>query len=109
VNSKKNPFPLAHHVFFWLKEPGSVQARKQLMEGIRTLENIAGVGQLHIGVPADTEKRDVVDHSYDVCELIMFATKEAQAEYQVHPIHKAFVEKYSHLWSKVLVYDSLES
>ena len=79
------------------------------MEGIKTLEQIECVGQLHIGLPADTEKRDVVDHTYDVCELIMFATKEAQAEYQNHPIHKAFVEKYAHLWSRVLVYDSLEA
>lgn len=79
------------------------------MEGIKTLEKIESVQQLHIGLPAGTEKRDVVDHSYDVCELIMFATKEAQAEYQDHPIHKAFIEKYAHLWSRVLVYDSLEA
>ncbi|MFM8348246.1 MAG: Dabb family protein, partial [Bacteroidota bacterium] len=52
----KHP-PLAHHVFFWLKNPGSMQDRAKLMEGIRTLEQIETVRSLHVGMPASTEKR----------------------------------------------------
>ena len=96
-----------HHVFFWLKNPGSATDRAQLMEGLKTLSGIKEVKKLLIGLPASTEKRDVVDNSYDVSELMYFDSAKEQDAYQVHPIHKAFVEKYSHLWEKVVVYDML--
>jgi len=98
---------LVHHVFFWLKNAGSETDRKQLMEGLKTLKAIKEVKQLLIGTPASTEKREVVDNSYDVSELMYFDNVEGQNAYQVHPVHKAFVEKYSHLWEKVVVYDML--
>ncbi len=98
---------MVHHVFFWLKQPGSAADRQQLIEGLRTLAAIKEVKQLLIGTPASTEKREVVDNSYDVSELMYFDDVAGQDAYQVHPIHKAFVEKYSHLWEKVVVYDML--
>lgn len=94
-----------HHVFFWLKNAGSETDRAQLIEGLKTLKGIKEVKQLLIGTPASTEKREVVDNSFDVSELMYFDTAKDQDAYQVHPIHKAFVEKYSHLWTKVVVYD----
>lgn len=99
---------LAHHVFFWLKNPDSAADREKLIQGIRSLEKIETVRGLHIGIPASTEKRDVVDGSYSVCELMFFDDAEGEKAYQIHPIHQKFVEEHSHLWSKVVVYDSLE-
>ena len=96
-----------HHVFFWLKNPGSAADRKELTEGLKTLSGIKEVKKLLIGTPASTEKREVVDNSFDVSELMYFDSAKEQDLYQVHPIHKAFVEKYSHLWEKVVVYDML--
>jgi len=96
-----------HHVFFWLKNPGNQADRAQLMEGLRTLTGVKQVKQLLIGTPARTEQRTVVDSTYDVSELMYFDSAVEQDEYQVDPIHKAFVEKYSHLWEKVIVYDML--
>ena len=96
-----------HHVFFWLKNAGSETDRKQLSDGLRTLSAVKEVKQLLVGTPASTEKREVVDNSYDVSELLFFESLEAQAAYQEHPIHKAFIEKCSHLWAKVVVYDML--
>ena len=107
MNNNSNTSQLVHHVFFWLKNPGAETDRKQLMEGLRTLKGIKEVKQLLIGTPASTEKREVVDNSYDVSELMYFDNVEGQNAYQVHPLHKAFVEKYSHLWEKVVVYDML--
>jgi stress responsive alpha/beta barrel protein len=98
---------LVHHVFFWLKNPRSADDRQQLIEGLLTLKGIQGIKELLIGVPASTEKRDVVDNSYDVSELMYFDDVKGQAIYQEHPIHKAFVEKYSHIWQKVVVYDMI--
>lgn len=96
---------LVHHVFFWLKNKGSVADREKLVEGLKTLAAISEVKKLLIGVPASTEQRGVVDNSYDVSELMYFEDVKAQDAYQVHPIHKAFVEKCSQLWEKVVVYD----
>jgi hypothetical protein len=99
---------LAHHVFFWLKNPTSTQDRDKLIEGLKTLRKIESVKKLHIGIPASVEKRDVVDNSYQVSELMFFDDVEGQNQYQVHPLHTKFVTDYSHLWSKVVVYDAME-
>jgi hypothetical protein len=105
---KKEKKQLAHHVFFWLKNPDSSADRDKLIEGLKTLKKIETIKKLHIGVPASTEKRDVVDNSYQVSELMFFDDVEGQNVYQVHPIHKKFIEDCSHLWSKVVVYDVME-
>lgn len=101
----QNNKTLVHHVFFWLKQPGSTVDRLKLVEGLETLKAIPTIQQLHIGFPASTEKRDVVDNSWDVSELMFFADLEGQKIYQDHPIHQDFVKNYSHLWAKVVVYD----
>ena len=99
---------LTHHVFFWLKNPGSREDLNKLVEGLRTLEKIESVRKIHIGVPASTAKRDVVDSSYSASELIFFDDVAGQDAYQVHPIHQKFVEQCSHLWQRVIVYDSMD-
>lgn len=98
---------LVHHVLFSLKNAGSAEDREQLIAGVRTLADIEVVRGLHIGVPAPTEKRDVVDDSYDVSELLFFDSVADQKIYQDHPVHQAFVASCSHLWRKVVVYDTL--
>ena len=81
--------------------------RAQLIAGLESLKSIGVIRSLHIGVPASTEKRDVVDNSYDVSELMTFDTVADQKAYQDHPLHQAFVAKCEHLWSKVVVYDTI--
>lgn len=99
---------LTHHVFFWLKNRDSKEDLAKLIEGLKTLEKIESVRKIHIGVPASTEQRPVVDSSYSASELMFFDDVAGQDAYQVHPIHKKFVEQYSHLWEKVIVYDSID-
>jgi hypothetical protein len=98
---------LVHHVFFWLKNAGSEVDRDQLITGLRNLKQIESVVALHVGIPASTAKREVVDSSYDVSELIFFEDVAGQDRYQVDPIHTKFIDDYSHLWEKVVVYDSI--
>jgi hypothetical protein len=105
----KNKKQLTHHVFFWLKNPGSKEDLNKLLAGLKTLSKIETVKKLYIGVPASTEKREVVDNSYSASELMFFDDVEGQNVYQVHPIHKKFVEECSHLWEKVVVYDSIDA
>ncbi|MDQ8185817.1 Dabb family protein [Pelagicoccus sp. SDUM812002] len=100
---------LVHHVFFWLKNPDSEEDLQMLLEGIRSLARIPSVKGLHVGVPASTEKREVVDNSFSASEILFFDSVEGQDEYQVHPLHDEFVEKYSHLWDRVVVYDAISA
>ncbi|WP_432712879.1 Dabb family protein [Pedobacter sp.] len=102
-------YPVVHHVFFWMKNPDSKADRDQLVAGVKTLSKIKAIKALHVGVVADTEKRDVVDHSWGVSELMFFEDLAAQASYQDDPIHLEFIKNCSHLWEKVIVYDIAEA
>lgn len=105
LNEKKQ---LVHHVFFWLKNPASKEDLNKLIEGLQTLQKIETVRKIHIGVPASTEVRPVIDSSYSASELLFFDDLEGQQVYQDHPVHQEFVKNYSHLWEKVVVYDSID-
>lgn len=99
---------LIHHVFFWLKEPENEAHKKQLVKALHKLTEVKTIKLSHIGFPATTENRDVVDHSYSVSYMAMFDSKSDQDAYQIDPIHLKFVEENKHLWSKVIVYDSTD-
>lgn len=101
--------PVIHHVFFWLHNPSSTKDRDQLIAGLRTLAGIPLIKELYVGTPAGTELRDVIDASWQVSELMFFSDLHAQASYQQHSLHLDFVKNYSHLWKKVVVYDTMNS
>jgi hypothetical protein len=94
-----------HHVFFWLKE-NNESNRKQLIEGLKKLSSVTTIKQFHIGVAANTT-RDVVENTYDVSWMIFFDNDEDQESYQVDPIHLNFIKECSHLWNKVIVFDTV--
>ncbi|HET6999930.1 MAG TPA: Dabb family protein [Puia sp.] len=103
-----NKYPVVHHVFFWLKNTGSTEDRDKLVEGVKTLSKISTVRELRVGIVASTEKRDVVDNSWGVSELMFFSDLAGQAAYQNDPIHLEFIKNYSHLWERVVVYDAID-
>lgn len=109
LTSMKKNYPVVHHVFFWLKNPESKEDRDKLVAGVKALSKIPTVRELHVGIVASTEKRDVIDSSWGVSELMFFSDLEGQATYQTHPIHLEFIKNYSHLWEKVIVYDAVEA
>ncbi len=99
---------LVHHVFFWLKNPDSKEDLEKLLAGLQTLRKIETIRKMHIGVPASTEKRDVLETTYHASELMFFDDLAGQKVYQDHPIHQNFIADCSHLWDKVIVYDSMD-
>jgi hypothetical protein len=105
----RNKKQVVHHVFFWLKNPGSKEDLAKLVAGLRTLKKIETIRKLHIGVPASTEVRPVVDNTYSVSELMFFDDLEGQKVYQDHPIHQKFIADCSGLWEKVVVYDTIDA
>ena len=97
-----------HHVYFWLKNPNSSEDRARLLKGLQTLPTIDVIKTSHIGVPADTN-RSVIDTSYQFSLLLIFNNRKDQDTYQNHPTHLKFVEDCSALWTKVIVYDSVNA
>ncbi len=100
--------PLLHIVFFWLKEPENQEHRAQFETAIKKLiaTNPQAIAN-HLGGPAASEKRAVVDNSFTYCYTMSFPSLEAQNEYQTDPTHELFIEEASPLWERVLVSDSL--
>lgn len=96
-----------HHVYFWLKNPDSNEDKAKLIEGLKKLSKVSTIKMFHIGVPATTN-RDVIDRSYAASWLAIFDDQPTQDSYQTDPIHLKFVEECSSLWSKVIVYDSVD-
>jgi hypothetical protein len=96
-----------HHVFFWLKKPGSEEDLAALLAGLEKLSAVETIQQFHIGKPAATS-REVIEDSYSVSWFLLFKNKEDQDSYQVDPIHLDFVKECSHLWQKVMVYDTID-
>ena len=82
---------LTHQVYFWLKEPDSIQAQEQLKQGLQRLLTIETIGSGHIGIPAATPARDVVDHSYSFAYYTTFESLQDHEVYQTHPTHLEFV------------------
>lgn len=106
--SKKMKNLFIHQVYFWLKNPGNEADKVKLIEGLNKLAAVKSIKDYHLGVPAGSG-REVVDGSFAISWLTVFKDKAAQDAYQIDPIHLRFVEDYSHLWSKVIVYDSIDA
>ncbi|GAB3902488.1 Dabb family protein [Larkinella knui] len=95
-----------HHVYFYLKNPDSRADHAKLLEGLNKLAKVPTIRMVHIGTPAPTT-RSVIERSYAFSWLCFFDNLIEEEIYQTHPIHLKFVEEYSALWEKVIVYDSV--
>lgn len=95
----------SHVVIFWT-DPAQANAADELITGTeKLLKPIPGVLQFHVGKMVGSH-RPVVDQTYQVALNLVFPSKKAQDDYQVHPLHLEFVEKYvRRVVKKVLVYD----
>lgn len=95
----------SHVVIFWT-DPAIAGAADKLVAGAEQyLKAIPGVKFFHVGKMVGSH-RPVVDQSYQVALNVAFQSKQAQDDYQVHPLHLEFVEKvFKPLCRKVVVYD----
>ena len=82
------------HVVIFYSDPKNPKAADLLIAGAeKYLKPVPGVLSFHVGrmVPSN---RPVVDQSYQVALNLVFPDKKAQDDYQVHPLHLEFVEKF---------------
>lgn len=95
----------SHVVIFWT-DPANPGAADELIAGARKyLAPIPGIVHFHVGKMAPSQ-RPVVDQSYQVALNVVFTGKQAQDDYQAHPLHLEFVETvFKPICKKVVVYD----
>lgn len=96
---------LAHHVLFWLKSDTTEDQKNAFRKGLESLEKIETVKHFHIGTPAAIE-RAVVDTTYTFSLVLFFEGMEGHDVYQVHELHKAFLDEFRGLFEKVIIYDA---
>lgn len=100
--------PFVHSVYFWLKNPESHEDKNAFETAIKKLINTNPQAiSNHLGCPAASEEREVVDNSFSYFYMMIFPDLEAQNAYQTDPTHLLFIEEAAHLWKRVLVYDSI--
>lgn len=97
--------PVQHIVLVWLKKPGDLETRRQLIETSKSFKKIPGVIGVSTGTPLQSE-RPVVDDSFDVAVIITFESREAMQNYQTHPRHtKAVEEVLRPVTDRMVIYD----
>lgn len=96
---------LAHHVLFWLKPETTENEKNDFRNGLLSLEKIETIKTIHVGTPAPIE-RAVVDTSYTFSLVLLFEDLAGHDVYQVHEIHKAFLDKFRVFFEKVIIYDA---
>lgn len=94
---------LVHTVYFWLK-PGVDRAA--FKAAVETLAGIPGLTACHVGTPAPTTKRPVIDDTYDVALTTVMPDIATHDAYQQHPLHLQFLQHCRDQWSRVQVYDA---
>jgi hypothetical protein len=94
----------SHIVIFWTDPAQTIAPDQVVANAKKYLTSVPGVINFHVGQMARSH-RDVVDQSYQVGLNIQFETKQAQDDYQNHPLHQEFIEKSKSLWTNVVVYD----
>jgi hypothetical protein len=100
---------VSHQVYFWLKNSDSSEDLAALLAGLNSLTAIEVVRGAHIGVPAATAPREVLDQSYSASLLLFFDAAEDEKIYDEHPLHQKFINDHKHLWHKVQVYDAINN
>ena len=94
----------SHVVIFWTNPENPKAADDLVAGGHQYLKPIPGALHFHMGKMVGSH-RPVVDQSYQVALNLVFADKQAQDDYQVHPEHLKFIAECSKLWKRVTVYD----
>ena len=96
---------LIHTVLFWLKEGLSSDQIIAFEAALETMKGIPHAEAVYVGTPSATEKRPVIDTSYDYCLTVVLKDVAAHDAYQVDSIHTEFL-KNKELWEQVKIYDA---
>ena len=94
-----------HSAYFWLKEGLSEDDLRSFEEGLESLTESETVQSGYFGAPAATEKREVVDDTYDYGLVLVFENVSTHNVYQAGDVHQTFVDEHAAKFDRVKVYD----
>ena len=96
---------ITHVVFIWLKKPGNLQMQKEFVTASRTLNDLPGIVNRHVGI-VEKSDRKIVDDSFDVAVTVTLKSKQALKAYLNHPRHKKLLEEVlKPMVGKIVAYD----
>lgn len=105
--AEKSGPPLAHMVFFTLKDHSQASREAFAASCEKYLKGIEGSVYFSVGIMAeDVEEQGVSVKDWDVALHVVFEDKETKAKYLDHPQHKQFVAANREHFAKVRVFDS---
>jgi hypothetical protein len=97
---------IGHMVYFTLHD-NSDAAKKKLIDACQTyLKDHPGTVLFAAGTLVADLDREVNDRGFDVALQMVFESRKAHDEYQVHPRHKQFIEENKPNWKQVRVFDA---
>lgn len=109
VVAPKTNMNFIHHVLFWAKNPNNQSEVSQLKNALVSLGKLPMIQQVHVGSPVVTDfDKSVTDGSYSFSVVMVFENAQKESEYLHHPLHLKFIDENKHLWSKVVVMDSVQ-
>ncbi len=101
-----NRFMLGHMVYFTLKDNSPAAIEALVADCKHFLAGHPGTVLFAAGTRVDDLARDVNDREFDVALHVVFESREAHDNYQVHERHTQFIEKNKDNWAKVRVFDA---
>lgn len=97
---------LGHMVYFTLKD-SSDEAVQRLVDSCKEhLSGHPGTVLFAAGTRVPDLEREVNDKEFHVALQLVFESRKAQDDYQVHERHEKFIETNRDNWAKVRVFDS---
>jgi hypothetical protein len=97
---------LIHTVLFWLKPELTAPERTDFRRGVESLAESKHVKKIYVGSPAAVPDRPVVDKTFSIGLTVICRDVAAHNDYQVDPVHLAFVARFKTYWTRVQIYDA---
>jgi hypothetical protein len=97
---------LGHMVYFTLKDSSDEAVQRLIASCKEHLTGHAGTVFFAVGTRVPDLSREVNDKEFHVALQMVFESRQAQDEYQVHERHEAFIATNRDSWAKVRVFDA---
>jgi hypothetical protein len=95
-----------HSAVFWLRKDLTPTEREIFASEVHRLAKIPYLESGFVGIPAQTARRSVADHSFDFATSLHFKSLEDHEFYQSKCEHHArFVSTCRSFWERVVIYD----
>ncbi|MCA9121509.1 MAG: Dabb family protein [Planctomycetaceae bacterium] len=97
---------LGHMVYFTLKDSSDEAIQRLIASCKEHLSGHPGTVLFAAGTRVPDLSREVNDKEFHVALQLVFESRQAQDDYQVHDRHEAFIAANRDNWAKVRVFDA---